>query len=176
MTFMYPTTEQIPIRGRLEQFGGAASLLEGLSFSGAVGVLKIGHLQLHLHGAVLTYAVHAGLEGEAAALAVLQIEHGRYHFYAQDPIYSWEIEISTICVKAMYALDETRVIQSKPSLVILPNIKLALEYIQGVGGLQGWKARLTRIKNRTAVILEREQWQVLALGATWDDLQSALRV
>jgi hypothetical protein len=68
------------------------------------------------------------------------------------------------------------VIQSKPSLVILPNIKLALEYIQGVGGLQGWKARLTRIKNRTAVLLEREQWQVLAVGATWDDLQNALRV
>jgi hypothetical protein len=176
MTLTYPTTQQIPIRGRLEQFGGAASLLERLSFSGAVGVLKIGQLQLHLHGSVLTHAVHAGLEAEAAALAILQIEHGQYNFYAQDPIYNWEIEISTICLKAMYLLDETRVVQTKPSLVILPNIKLALEYIQGVGGLQGWKARLTQIKNRTAVILERGHWQVLAIGATWDDLQSALQV
>jgi hypothetical protein len=53
---------------------------------------------------------------------------------------------------------------------------LALAYIYGAGGLQGWKARLTQIKNRTAVLLERGQWQVLAVGAIWDDLQSALRI
>ncbi|MEY4529547.1 MAG: hypothetical protein RLZZ156_268 [Deinococcota bacterium] len=176
MNFAYPSTEQIPIRGRLEQVGGAASLLERLSFSGAIGVLKIGQLELHLHGAVLTHAVHAGLQNQAAALAVLQIEHGQYHFYAQDPIRAWQLEVTTACLKAMQLLDETRVNQSKPSLVILPNIKLALEYIQGIGGLQGWKARLTQLKNRTAVLLERGQWQVLAVGATWDDLQYALGI
>ena len=176
MNFTYPTTQQLPIHGRLEQFGGAASLLEHLSFSGAIGVLKIGHLQLHLHGTVLTHAIHDGLEGEAAALAVLQIEHGQYDFYAQDPIRAWELEVSAVCLKAMHLLDEAQTEQTKPSLVILPNVKLALEYIQGAGGLQGWKARLTRIKNRTAVLLERGQWQVLAVGATWDDLQNALRI
>jgi hypothetical protein len=176
MTFNYPTTKQIPIRGRLEQFGGAASLLERLSFSGAIGVLKIGHLELHLHGSTITHAVHDGLEGEAATLAVLQIEHGRYRFFAQDPIRSWGFEISAMCLKAMQLLDETRISQTKPSVVVLPNIKLALEYIRGVGGINGWKARLTQTKNRPAIILEREQWQVFAVGTTWEDLQNALRL
>lgn len=175
MNINYPTLEQIPIRGRLERMGGAAGLLERLGFSGAVGVLKVGVLELHIHGSDLTHAVHDGLEGEAAALAILQIERGGYQFFAQDPIRTLSLEVSATTLKAMQLTDESQSKPSKPSLLVLPNIKAALEYIRGVGGLNGWKARLTSIKNSTAVLLEKGGWQIVAMGATWDELQLALQ-
>jgi hypothetical protein len=175
MNFTYPTTEQIPLRGKLEKFCGVASLLEQLSFSGAVGVLKIGQLELHLSGNTITHAVHAGLSGQDAAIAILQRSSGKYSFHAEDPKRTLQLEVSATALLALKNLDEARMARVKISLVVLPNIQIALHYLRGIGGLDGWKARITSVKNRTAIIIERGQWQILALGTTWDDLQGALR-
>ncbi len=175
MNFTYPTTDQIPLRGRLEKFGGAASLLEQLSFSGAVGVLRIGQLELHLSGNTITHAVHAGLHCQDAAIAILLRSSGKYSFHAEDPKRILQLKVSATALLALKTLDEARVARVKPSLIVLPSIQIALQYLRGVGGINGWKARLTTVKNQTAVILERGQWQILALGTTWDDLQGALR-
>jgi hypothetical protein len=167
MKFEFPSTQQIPLRGRIERFGSVAALVLELSQAGAIGVIKIGRLELHLAGQWVTHGLHEGLDPEAAVVTLLQIERGNYAFFAQDPVRNMQLSASLVALSAMQQLDESRVLRPQAGLVVLPNLNAALEYIGGLGGLKQWTAQFLY---KSGLLFERSQMRVLALGVTLEEL------
>jgi hypothetical protein len=170
MNLDYPSTQQIPLRGRIERFGSVAALALELSQSGAVGILRVGRLELHISGQHMTHAVHDGLTLEEAAVVVLQIEHGNYAFFAQNPVRNVQFDVMRWALQAMQQLDETRRVRPRAGVVVLPSLKAALEYVRGLGGVKAWTAK----SQQTGLLLERSQMKVLALGATLEEFTCLL--
>jgi hypothetical protein len=158
--------------GRIERFGSVAALVLELSQAGAIGVIKIGRLELHLAGQWITYGLHEGLELEAAVVALLQIERGNYAFFAQDPVRNTQLSASRAALSAMQELDESRVLRPQAGLVVVPNLKAALEYMRGLGGLRQWTAKFVQ---QSGLLFERSQLRVLALGATLEEFRTLMR-
>jgi hypothetical protein len=171
MNLEYPSTKQIPLRGRIERFDSVAALVLELALSGAVGLLKIGRLELHISSQHITHAAHEGLGVEQAALTVLQIEHGNYAFFAQDPMQTVQLDANAWALRAMQQLDETRRANPQSGLVVLPNLSAALEYVRGLGGMKRWTARF---QQQTGLLFERSQMKVVALGVTLEEFTRLL--
>jgi hypothetical protein len=171
MNLEYPTTQQIPLRGRIERFGSVAALVLEFAQSGAIGILKIGRLELHVCQQHITHAVHEGLDNQEATLAILQLERGNYAFFAQDPLRTVQFDASLWALRAMQQLDESRQHKPQTSLVVLPSLKAALELIGGLNGLKHWTAEFQKQKG---LLLERRHLRVLAKGVTLDEFRSLL--
>ncbi len=166
-----PNILDIPIFGRLESAGGAASLVEKLSDNGAIGILCIGQLELHIENHFITHANHPGLEQRQAALAILQVRRGNYQFFAQPIHRSMHESVHSLALIAMQHLDEATQSSQKMVKIVLPNLSIALEYLRGIGGFVGWHAYPTE----QGMLLQRDVLQIATLSGTLEELRILLQ-
>jgi PAS domain S-box-containing protein len=147
---------KVGLQGQLEEVGGAGTLLQMISMIVQSGALHLEdtngqHMRLYLHTGRITHIEHPTLKGLEAVMKTLALEQGRFRFMTGQiaPEQSMSLDPVTIALEVAKHHDETgntanETIKSEPDagLVVLPNIRVALEFLNGIGGTEHFSANL----------------------------------
>ncbi len=149
---MAPSTT---FRGRLENVGGAASLVQMLAAAGLDGALTLGEdMGLHLRGGRIVHVKHPRFSGAEAAVDAFGLEAGAFDFTAteQQPAPVLDINPVNIALEAARRTDEAKatgewaqIVDQTGSLgvVVVANVNIAATFAAGIGSGH-FRARLER--------------------------------
>ncbi len=171
------------LRGRLEDVGGAGSLVQMLSVVNPSGALILnGQIRLHFRGGRIVYLEHPHLTGLEAAVQAFQLESGSFEFSALEhqPEGVLAIDPVSVALEAARRSDEAKQsgewlpditpIKSEGFLV-LPTVQVALAFASSVG-LEHFRAELQRDPSWEGerVVLTGRGFRVVAVTGRLDEL------
>jgi PAS domain-containing protein len=134
------------IQGRLEDIGGAVSLVQMLALTQPNGGLRLGgSAWLYLHEGRIVHVEHPNHQGERAVQVMLGYDKGSFLFDARatPPLHSLLLNPTTLALETTRLANEHRAAPHISSgLVALPNLHAAQEFMRSVGGSSQFTARM----------------------------------
>ena len=178
------------LRGRLEDVGGAGSLVQMFSVSNPSGALILnGQIRLHLRDGRIIHIDHPYLTGMEAAVNAFSIEMGSFEFTAlhNPPESGFEINPLTVALEVARRNDEARhtgewpapTLETPPAtqgLLILPTLEVAVTFASSVG-LEHFEASLQADpswKGRRVVLTGRG-FRVVAIKGSISDVPARIK-
>jgi PAS domain S-box-containing protein len=146
---------KVGLQGQLEEVGGASTLLQMISMIVQSGALHLEDAQgqqmrLFLHTGRIVHIEHPTLTGNDAVMQTLALEHGRFRFMTGQLAaeHTLSLDPVTLALEVAKRRDETGNDANESNhdeqngLVVLPNIHVALDFLNGVGGSEHFTANL----------------------------------
>ena len=177
------------LRGRLEDVGGAGSLVQMFSVSNPSGTLILdGQIRLHLRDGRIVHIDHPQLAGMEAAVNAFAMEIGNFEFTALNnpPEASFEINPLTVALEVARRNDESKHSGEWPAptpaapatqgLLILPTLGVAVTFASSIG-LEHFEANLQSDPSWQGqrVVLTGRGFRVVAIRGTLSDLPAQIK-
>ena len=185
------------LRGRLEDVGGAGSLVQMFSVSNPSGALILdGQIRLHLRDGRIIHIDHPHLTGMEAAVNAFAIETGSFEFTAlhNQPESNFEINPLAVALEVARRNDEARQSGEWPTpplnapstpplnapstqgLLILPTLEVAVTFASSIG-LEHFTADLQSDSSWQGqrVVLTGRGFRVVSIKGTLSDLPAQIK-
>ena len=177
------------LRGRLEDVGGAGSLVQMFSVSNPSGALILdGQIRLHLRDGRIIHIDHPHLTGMEAAVNAFAIETGSFEFTAlhNQPESNFEINPLDVALEVARRNDEARQSGESPTsplnapptqgLLILPTLEVAVTFASSIG-LEHFTADLQSDSSWQGqrVVLTGRGFRVVSIKGTLSDLPAQIK-
>ena len=144
------------LQGQLEEVGGAGTLLQMISMIVPSGALALERgVRIYLQAGRIVHAEHPTQSGAEAVMAALSLETGRFQFLAhlQPPKVTLDLDPVTLALEAARTTDEQSAAEDAApapnpettgnrGLIVLPDLRVALDFVAGVGGAAHFQAKL----------------------------------
>jgi PAS domain S-box-containing protein len=177
------------LRGRLEDVGGAGSLVQMFSVSNPSGALILdGRIRLHLQGGRIVHIEHPRLTGMEAAVNAFALQTGSFEFTALNnpPESNMEMNPLSVALELARRNDEaahsgewpapTLEAPATQGLLILPTLEVAVTFAISIG-LEHFQANLQSDPSWKGqrVVLSGRGFRVVAIQGSLDDLPVQLK-
>ena len=182
------------LRGRLEDVGGAGSLVQMFSVTNPSGALVLdSQIRLHLHSGRIVHIDHPHLTGMEAAVSAFAMQAGSFEFTAltHPPESALEINPLTVAIKLARRNEEAKhsgewpAPQQDPSsqtalatqgLLLLPTLEVAVTFASSIG-LEHFEAQLQSDPSWTGqrVVLIGRGFRVVAIQGTLGELPEQIK-
>jgi PAS domain S-box-containing protein len=144
----YRKSTQTPMRGTIEDFEDATTLLQTLSAVKRNGLLTLSQgmsdYKFYFQAGRLVHMEHQEFNDDAALIQVSKLKEGIFTFdpAVQPDKQSMNTDIASLIIDAARRLDEVkktridnqeRASKDQQGLIVLPNVPIALYYIAGLG-------------------------------------------
>ena len=141
------------LKGKLESVGGAGPLTQMLSVTGHSGMLRIGLSMIYLRAGRVIHIDHPESSGREAVIAALGLGHGEFEYIPEltPEQVTLNLDLTSLALEAARRNDEAishaqeGLADATQGVITLPDVPVALHFIEGVGGPSEFQAQLERV-------------------------------
>lgn len=185
-----PSLPGAGLRGRLEDVGGAGSLVQMFSVTNPSGALVLeNQIRIHLHGGRIVHIDHPHLTGMEAAVSAFEVDTGSFEFTAlrHPPESTVKINPLNVALEVARCNDSatgpvplpdpaSQTATTTQGLLILPTLEVAVTFASSVG-LEHFQAELQSDPSWTGqrVVLIGRGFRVVAIKGTLSDLPAQIK-
>jgi PAS domain S-box-containing protein len=180
-----PVMPELGLQGKLESVGGAGPLTQMLGLTGHSGMLRLGSAVIFLRAGRVIHAEHPYLKDQEAVIVALGLDRGDFQYIPglAPTEATLNLDVNTLALEAARRSDEAIIhaqdgfTGSTVGVITLPDVPVALRFMEGIGGPAEFQAQLEQVSTHGAphLVLTGRGIKIVVLVGSLHELPPSIR-
>jgi hypothetical protein len=176
---------ELGLQGKLESVGGAGPLTQMLGLTGHSGMLRLGSAVIFLRAGRVIHAEHPYLKDQEAVIVALGLDRGDFQYIPglAPTEATLNLDVNTLALEAARRSDEAIIhaqdgfTGSTVGVITLPDVPVALRFMEGIGGPAEFQAQLEQVSTHGAphLVLTGRGIKIVVLVGSLHELPPSIR-